>query len=268
MNLYFYNPVCVENGGFFISNGKGRHPSRVIDSYELIFVHSGCLAMREANHNYILEPGSFLLLHPGLYHEGITDYAADLKFYWVHFTFFPRGDATSNHIFHISKQGVTQSLERTTELFNFFLREQENENDKESLDLVLLLILEQLGKTNQKYQPKQGAHLAHHAKIYITVHYREKLTPSSIASKMRCNVDYLGRVFKSVFNVTLTQYILQKKLSAAKKMLIEGKLSINAVAAILGFSDVSYFRRVFIKNVGVRPLAYKKLYAIKHINSA
>lgn len=267
MNLCFYNPVCVENGGFFISNGKGRHPSRVIDSYELIFVHSGCLAMREANQNYLLEPGSFLLLHPGLRHEGIADYAVDLKFYWVHFTLSPRGDATSNHRFHLVKQGLTKSLERTTELFNFFLREQENENDKESLGLALLLILEQLGKANQKEQPKQGAHLAYHAKMYITVHYREKLTPSLVASKMQCNVDYLGRVFKSAFNVTLTQYILQKKLSAAKKMLVEGKLSINAVAAMLGFSDVSYFRRVFIKNVGVKPLAYKKLYAIKHTNS-
>lgn len=153
-------------------------------------------------------------------------------------------------------------------MFNLFLREQENENDKESLGLALLLILEQLGKANQKEQPKQGAHLAHHAKVYITVHYREKLTPSFVASKMQCNVDYLGRVFKSEFNVTLTQYILQKKLSAAKKMLVEGKLPINAVAAILGFSDVSYFRRVFIKNVGLKPLTYKKIYAIKHTNSA
>lgn len=267
MNLFFYNPVCVENGGFFISNGKGCHPSRMLDSYELIFVHSGCLAIREANQNYLLEPGSFLLLHPGLRHEGITEYADDLKFYWVHFTLFQRDDVTSNHKFHLVKQGITKSLERITELFNFFLREQENKNDKESLGLVLLLIMEQLGKANQKEQPKQGAHLAYHAKDYITVHYREKLTPSFVASKMQCNVDYLGRVFKSVFNVTLTQYILQKKLSAAKRMLVEGIFSINTVATILGFSDVNYFRRVFIKNVGMKPLAYKKLYAIKHTNS-
>jgi hypothetical protein len=38
LNLCFNLPITAKNAGLFISRGKGEHPDRVIDSFELIFV--------------------------------------------------------------------------------------------------------------------------------------------------------------------------------------------------------------------------------------
>ena len=59
---YHYN---VQNGGRFISRGKGTHAARIIRSWELIFVLKSELCMFVGNDDYTVPAGSCLLL-PGI----------------------------------------------------------------------------------------------------------------------------------------------------------------------------------------------------------
>ena len=57
---YRYN---VQNGGRFISRGKGAHVSRVIRSWELIFVLKSELYMYVGKDDYTVSAGRCILRH-------------------------------------------------------------------------------------------------------------------------------------------------------------------------------------------------------------
>ena len=78
-------PIKVQNGGLFISRGVGRHPARRLESWEIIFVEKGRLAIQEEERIFLVDAGESLLLWPNRQHVGVEDFPADLKFYWLHF---------------------------------------------------------------------------------------------------------------------------------------------------------------------------------------
>ncbi|HBC9258444.1 TPA: AraC family transcriptional regulator, partial [Escherichia coli] len=55
-------PIKVQNGGLFISRGVGRHPARRLESWEIIFVEKGRLAIQEEERIFLVDAGESLLL--------------------------------------------------------------------------------------------------------------------------------------------------------------------------------------------------------------
>ena len=47
VELSLLDPIEALNGGLFISPGYGTHPTRTLDSFEIIFVTDGVLKMFE-----------------------------------------------------------------------------------------------------------------------------------------------------------------------------------------------------------------------------
>jgi AraC-like DNA-binding protein len=59
-------------------------------------------------------------------------------------------------------------------------------------------------------------------------------------------------------NITPMAYINRYRVKRAKLLLEEGNLNITEVALAVGFSDGSYFNRVFREEVGLTPGAYQR----------
>lgn len=267
-NIYHDVPVEIENGGLFISNGSGRHPRRIIDSFELIFVQRGTLSIQENDQQYQLGAGQCLLLYPHCEHMGIEDYPDDLKFYWVHFRLSRHSkDSASQHFIHLPKLGRVDDGSKVTSLFNLLLNEQELVGDRLSLNLLLMMIIGKAGNKNANESEPKPVNLAYNARSIIKQFYREPITPSWVAQRLRCNVDYLGRVYKQTFGTTLTEAIQTQKIHAAKQALTDATHPIQFIARGVGYQDVGYFRRVFLKYVGMTPSNFRKLHTIRTVNS-
>ena len=78
-------PVRALNAGYLVTEGKGRHADRVMDSFEIIYVSSGTLGIAEEDVNYYVEEGEALILFPGRHHWGTREFEENLNFYWLHF---------------------------------------------------------------------------------------------------------------------------------------------------------------------------------------
>lgn len=78
-----------------------------------------------------------------------------------------------------------------------------------------------------------------------------------LAEKLHFNKYYLCHFFKKEFGMTIHQYILQRRIYEAKKMLIDTKISINDLAQQVGFSTASNFIRCFKKYVNMTPKQYR-----------
>lgn len=74
------------------------------------------------------------------------------------------------------------------------------------------------------------------------------------------NVDYLGKVFKKETGRNFSHYVMEKRMEAAKKCILDGGCyKIYEVAERVGFgSNSQYFSQVFKKYTGVSPLEYRE----------
>lgn len=97
--------------------------------------------------------------------------------------------------------------------------------------------------------------------IYDNLHTRIHIT--DVANSVSLSPAYLSRLFKSETGITLTDYIRQKKIQAAKGMLQHSSFTPAEISDILAFPGQSYFTEVFRKETGLTPLKYKQQKARK-----
>lgn len=93
--------------------------------------------------------------------------------------------------------------------------------------------------------------------------YREMKNPDfssgKLAQELAISVSQLNKKLNAATGYPASTYILQVKLSHAKKILTSHNKTIGEVAAECGVYDVNYFSRVFKKQTGVTPTQYKRL---------
>lgn len=94
-------------------------------------------------------------------------------------------------------------------------------------------------------------------KFYIDSKTRANVTVASLASTFHLSEPYLISIFRDKFGITPKQYILQKKIEAAKKLLTKGHAEIKEISEILGFSSPYHFSTAFKKITGNTPHAYR-----------
>ena len=95
---------------------------------------------------------------------------------------------------------------------------------------------------------------------YISDNLHRKITVAELASKNGVSAAHLTREFKKETGMTVSAYIQNMKLDTAKNMLVYSEFSPAEIAAVLAFSDQSYFTEVFRKKYGMPPGKYKKAY--------
>jgi len=95
--------------------------------------------------------------------------------------------------------------------------------------------------------------------LYIDQHYMEKLSLASISEQLHIGRTKLCRLAKELSGGrTLSYLIAQRRISAAKALLLQNDLPISAVAEAVGISDYNYFSRVFRTVTGITPRTFRE----------
>ena len=95
---------------------------------------------------------------------------------------------------------------------------------------------------------------------YIQQHLSEPdLTLSRIAAQLKVNRTYLSSLFSKETGTTLTAFINARRIDQAIFLLNSQNLPIQNIADACGIPDVTYFTRIFKKEKGMTPSAYKKM---------
>lgn len=95
---------------------------------------------------------------------------------------------------------------------------------------------------------------------YIYYHLYEKITVTNLGEYVHLNPKYLSSVFKKELGITVSEYIIEKRLEAARNMLKFSEYSYSEISSILAFSSQSHFISIFKKNTGLTPAQYRNKY--------
>lgn len=102
-------------------------------------------------------------------------------------------------------------------------------------------------------------HLVRRAMAFLHAKYAETLTRRDIAEHVGLDEDYLTYCFRQELGVTPIAYLNRYRVNLAKTLLRQTNKSITDIALAVGFSDSGYFSRVFRREVGMAPDAYRRI---------
>ncbi len=93
---------------------------------------------------------------------------------------------------------------------------------------------------------------------YIHENYTEPITRTELAAYVGLSDRYLTQSFRHETGLTPIKYLNRYRIRQACVLLESGELTITEAALGVGFTDSSYFARVFRDEVGISPRAYQK----------
>ncbi len=102
------------------------------------------------------------------------------------------------------------------------------------------------------------------AVLYIQTHYMDDLCTEQLASLCNMSLFHFSRCFKAEMNVSPLVYVHLLRMQKAKEYLLNSDYSITHIANLVGFSDASYFARLFKQKTGYLPKDFRKFSLLHH----
>lgn len=154
---------------------------------------------------------------------------------------------------------------------NYILKPIDADELKQQLDFIHQMIQKQnkqfcdlkLAELMRKYTPTQQrteegmSNLLRQIDSFIVEHIDECISRKDVADHVFLNADYMNRVVKKETDLSVGEYIVQKKLSVAKFLLRETKMPIGDIVFKVGYSNVAYFNKSFKREIGLTPKEYR-----------
>lgn len=95
--------------------------------------------------------------------------------------------------------------------------------------------------------------------LYLDEHFTEKLSLDRISSDLGIGRTKLCLLAKKLSGgESLSPLIAQRRVAAAKKLLLQSSEPISSIAEAVGISDYNYFTKVFRSVTGVTPSTFRK----------
>jgi AraC-like DNA-binding protein len=129
----------------------------------------------------------------------------------------------------------------------------EDDNSKRIVSSTLTTILTHfIEKTSDKRLSIQPA------VEYISKNYSKPFSLTFLANLCDYSPEYFSSKFKALFGVSPQKYIISKRLTHAKILLLSSNKSILEIGKEVGYPDPMHFSKIFTSEVGVSPSAYRK----------
>ena len=135
----------------------------------------------------------------------------------------------------------------------------ETDDKNESILACIISILEDRVK-KQNFNP-----LTLKIMEYIHQNLERKITLDDISKLTFFSAVYCDTVFKRETGKSIIDYLLDKRMEEARKLLCEGALPLMTIAEKVGFKDYNYFSRVFKARNGYTPSEYRKVMLDKNV---
>lgn len=156
-------------------------------------------------------------------------------------------------------------------LFEIRTLSQQNPPDTEALNEKLHFLLEQmcrlqlntLKEANNFKASRQSTRMElyrrlNQVKDFLYSNYNKQINLNDLAKISCLSPHHLLRKFKVQFGITPHQYLIKKRMEAARENLVRTDKSISEICFASGYEDLSSFSRLFKQQYNSTPEAFRK----------
>lgn len=266
IDLYQIGELYCEAGFQIKAHAQSVYEISFIVSGEGTFITDGVETHVRENNVYLNSIGHV--------HAIRADKGSPLRFFYLAFDFGEDGMRDEFEELRAFYKTISQPLMKDKKNlaapFNNIFYELYNK-DQYSLEMVESYILQVIILTYRSYKEcNKPANIPLHndntvgPAVYSLIRYIDEnfldITESKfISNDLGYSYTYLAHVFKKKMGMSITTYIIQKKMEEAKQLLSSGRFNITQTAMKLNYMSVQSFSSSFKKFVGVSPADYVKM---------
>lgn len=94
----------------------------------------------------------------------------------------------------------------------------------------------------------------------VEENFRTAMSVNDYSVRLHLSAPQLTRITNRILNTTPRDYISDRRIAEAKRLLRFTRQNASDISHRCGFGDISYFSRSFKKKTGLSPLSYRKKY--------
>ncbi len=240
--------------------------------YEILWVDEGYSRQVIDYQTYDLGPKSLFFISPGQVHE--FESWQELKGGTIFFTedFFLYNAQNKDKLFELTFLDNVyfnpQLLLGCQEyaLFRNYIhllltecqRPEANTDIVRSLLHILLLQVQRSIETQQtNVSSRRSIVLFKQFRQLLESHFAQGLTAENYADQLHITPHHLNRVVKEITSKKATEVIRSRSILEAKRLLSFSDAPVTEIAASLSYFDASYFSKIFKRETGKTPLAFR-----------
>lgn len=107
--------------------------------------------------------------------------------------------------------------------------------------------------------PRHVSNLTRRAVSHFCLHYDQPFQRDDLAASLGVTPGYLTRLFRKELGMTPSEYLTRLRIVRARELLANPAFTITDVAARVGYDDAAYFSRIFLKETGHSPRAFRQI---------
>jgi len=260
------SPIARRSYLYLLSLGAAWFPPthytvrKDLRAYQLIETLSGAGRFTYEGTVYDLRPGDVILYDCMRPHDSRTASPEGWRTRWAYLNGHAMPDLYAQMMLGGSirfRPGQDSDFTRLfTQLYDL---NQTEGSDREFLSNYILtgLMTELLKRVPElKNRPLPG--LVRRICAYLDEHCDEHIALDDIAARFDVSKYHLCRLFKKHTGKTLFEYIVEAKIRSVKELLRYTDLRIAEISRLVGVEQQSYLCRIFQKNEGLSPSAYRR----------
>lgn len=267
---YFTSPNEIQKKALCYSDGMGFESAETFyidrdsfNNYLIMYTISGQLFCSQNGENIAVNSGEAVLLDLHDPHQYYFTKGVPSKIAWVHLNGVP-----IVKVMDCLKEMCNLPLKFTFPdiypkmLTLFEISDQPSQDIFRQSELCYSLLLDFLKEEwNNQTNVKENHRQEEFRKImwhYISHNLHRDITLDELADAVSLSKYHFIRTFKTAFDVCPMQFILNEKMRRAQYQLRNTTEPIYKISQSLGFSNPSYFSKVFKQAEGITPSEYRE----------
>lgn len=254
--------VTISKGGEIVEHMQGCD--------EITYAVSGKATVYSGDTSFEMTAGQIHFMKPGQCHKIVADEDHNFHFYCLAFVL--NSDCKEIHPF----------MEATKDLPHFLLKDDGNiitlfeqlvnemymdDSEKNSMiyfyfcQMLICLYRSLRGKvdhTQSKISTSTSNYAVYRILKFINREYIRITSVKQIAAELSYSEYYLSHVFREKMDMTIKDYLMQKKMMTATALLTTSNMTISEIAEHLNFSSLHAFGKAFKRYTGTSASEFKR----------
>lgn len=195
-----------------------------------------------------------------------TEHTDELEKCWKQFFFEVKNGRISEHVFEACMQEFFEEVEKTYRNVIVNLSSELNEckniwceNCIDTYEEKMMDFIMQLHESiNHQFDENRNIQKMKMAVEYIDKNYASDLNMAVVSNFISMNYSLFSYSFKQYTGSNFVNYLKEKRMREAKKLLAETDMKIVEISQEVGYDNEKHFMKIFKTTCGVSPTEYRK----------